>query len=235
MAPVPRGRNDRRERGPVDVVVLASGDPLPAALLPDLATAIDSASVTIAADGGLQHADRACRTVDVIVGDLDSVDGAALFRAREAGTEVVAHPTDKDATDLDLALMLALERWDAPHRPKVLVVGGHGGRLDHLLGNLLLLTADRYMGLDLHGWLGTDVVHVVRDRVEFHRGSGEIVSLLAVDGSADGVTTTGLRFPLIDATLAAGSSLGLSNSLLAETAAVTVRSGVLLAVQSHAP
>jgi thiamine pyrophosphokinase len=218
---------------PADIVILANGDRLPAALLPDLAAAIEGAAFTIAADGGLHHADRAGRSVDIIVGDLDSVDSAALARSRAAGCEVVAHPTDKDATDLDLALTLALARWDAPTRPTVLVVGGHGGRLDHLLGNLLVLAADRYAALELRGWFGTDVVHVVRDQVELHRGSGSTVSLLAVDGAATGVTTAGLRFPLTDATLAVGSSLGLSNTLLAESARVTVRSGVLLTVQSH--
>ncbi len=218
---------------PADIVVLASGDPLPSALLPDVAAAIDAASLTIAADGGLHHADRAERSVDVLVGDLDSVDGDALARARATGCEVIAHPTDKDTTDLDLALMLALERWGAPTRATVLVVGGHGGRLDHLLGNLLVLSADRYAALEINGWLGTEVVHVVRGQTQLHRGSGRTVSLLAVSGPAVGVTTEGLRFPLTDATLAVGSSLGLSNTLLTASAQVTVRSGVLLAVQSH--
>jgi thiamine pyrophosphokinase len=235
MTPHPDGSHDTPAEAPADLVVLVNGDPLPAALLPDLAAAIDAASATIAADGGLQHADRAGRPVDVVIGDLDSVDARALERARAAGTEVIEHPEDKDATDLDLALALALERWTAPDRPSVLVVGGHGGRLDHLLGNLLVLASDRYTGLAIRGWLGTDVIHVVRGTVELHQGSGATVSLLAVDGTASGVTTTGLRFPLHDATLEVGSSLGLSNTMVMDTATVTVRSGVVLTVQSHPP
>jgi thiamine pyrophosphokinase len=224
-----------RPRRPADLVILVSGDPLPATLLPDLADAIDAARLTIAADGGLAHAERAGRSVDVIVGDLDSVEPRALARAREAGCEVIAHPTEKDATDLDLALELALERWDGPGRPDVLVVGGHGGRLDHLLGNLLVLTAERFVGARLRGWLGTDLVHVVRDEQLLDAAPGTTVSLLAVHGAATGVTTSGLRFPLADEPLPAGSSRGLSNEVLTTPARITVGSGVLLVVLSPVP
>jgi thiamine pyrophosphokinase len=217
-----------------DVVVLVSGDPLPVTLLPRLAGAIDAAQLTVAADGGLAHAERAGRSVDVVVGDLDSVDPDALARARDADCEIIAHPPDKDATDLDLALTLVLERWEGPGRPTVLVAGGHGGRLDHLLGNVLVLTAERYAGARLHGWLGSDLVHVVRDEQPLDAAPGTVVSLLAVHGAATGVTTTGLRFPLVDETLAAGSSRGLSNEVLTTPARVAVGSGVLLVVLTPA-
>jgi len=227
-----RQRPDDPDVLAADVVVLAHGDPLPAQLLPDLARAIDRADLTIAADGGLGHAARAGREVDVLVGDLDSVDPEALARARSSGCEVIVHPRDKDATDLDLALSLVVERWRTPRPPTVLVVGGHGGRTDHALGNLLLLSADRYAQLRISAWLGTDVAHVVRDSTTLVRAWGPTVSLLAMHGPVTGVHTEGLRFPLADATLAPGSSLGLSNTMLTDRASVTVRSGVLLVVQS---
>ena len=217
---------------PADVVVLASGDPLPVSLLDDVAHAIDVATLTIAADGGLGHADRAGRGVDVVVGDLDSVDPAALERARAAGTEVIAHPVDKDATDLDLALDLAAQRWDGATPPRVLVVGGHGGRTDHLVGNLLLIASERHRGLRITMWSGVEVVTVVRDTAHLLRHAGTVVSLLAVNGAASGVTTSGLRFPLDDATLAPGASIGLSNELTGERAEVHVRTGALIAIQS---
>ena len=213
-----------------DVVVLANGDPLPAALLPDVADAIDRARMTVAADGGLHHADRAGRDVYVLVGDLDSVDPGALARARRSGTEVIEHPADKDATDLELALSLVLERWDRDTSAEVLVVGGHGGRTDHLLANLLLLAAERYAGLRIRAWLGTDVVHVVRDTVTVAGTVGATVSLLAVHGPATGVTTTGLRFPLEHARLEPGSSRGVSNELSAPRATVAVGDGVVIVV-----
>jgi thiamine pyrophosphokinase len=221
---------DAYPAGPVDAVVLANGDPIPAALLGDVADAIDRARLTIAADGGLHHADRAGRDVDVIVGDLDSVDPSALARARRAGTEVIGHPADKDATDLELALGLLIDRWDEQVPADVLVVGGHGGRTDHLLANVLLLAAERHATLRIRAWFGTDVVHIVRDSVAIAGAPGSTVSLLAVHGPATGVTTTGLRFRLEDARLEAGSSRGISNEMVGVRATVAVRDGVVVVI-----
>lgn len=215
-----------------DVVVLANGDPMPVSLLDDVADAIDGATLTVAADGGLSHADRADRGVDVVIGDLDSVDPAELERARAAGTEVIVHPVDKDATDLDLALDLVGQRWDSASPARVLVVGGHGGRTDHLVGNLLLVASERHRGLRITMWSGAEVITVVRDTAHLLRHAGAVVSLLAVNGPATGVTTSGLRFPLDGATLAPGASVGLSNELTGERAEVHVRTGALIAIQS---
>ena len=218
--------------GSVDVVVLANGDPMPVPLLDDVAHAIDVATLSVAADGGLGHADRAGRVVDVVVGDLDSVEPSMLERARASGTEIIAHPVDKDATDLDLALDLVARRWGGEVPPRVLVVGGHGGRTDHLVGNLLLIASERHRGLRITVWSGTEVVTVVRDTAHLLRHAGTVVSLLAVNGPASGVTTSGLRFPLDDATLEPGTSVGLSNELTGERAEVHVRTGALIAIQS---
>ena len=223
-----------------DAVVLAGGDPLPASLLADVAEAIDHASLTVAADAGLHHAHRADREVDVLIGDLDSVDPGALEQARRAGTDVRSYPVDKDATDLALALNLVLERTagagagtsSGAERPDVLVIGGHGGRTDHLVANLLLLAAERHAPLRIHAWWGADMLHIVRDSVRLTGAVGSNVSLLALHGAAEGVRTTGLRFPLDDAVLAAGSSLGMSNRMSAPDATVAVRSGVLAVLQS---
>jgi len=215
------------------IVVLADGDDLPAALDTDVAGAIDRALLSIAADGGIRHAHRVGRDPDVLIGDLDSITPAELVRAEATGTDVRRHPVDKDATDLELALDLALERATTGAGPvEVLVVGGHGGRTDHLLANLLLLSANRYAPLRLRAWWGADVVHVVRDVATLHGRIGSTVSLLPVHGAARGVTTSGLHFALSDAALTSGSTLGVSNRLSASPATVHVRKGVLVVLHS---
>jgi thiamine pyrophosphokinase len=227
------------------VVVLAGGDALPPALDADVAAAMDAAELTIAADGGIRHAHRVDRDPHVLVGDLDSVTAGELARAMAVTTEVLRHPTDKDATDLELALDLALDlalgRAPGGHpdgqapgtlRMPVLVVGGHGGRTDHLLANVLLLAAERYRGLRLTAWWGADVVHVVRDHATLVGRIGSTVSLLAVHGPAQGVTTHGLQFPLDDAALEPGSTLGVSNRLVESPATVHIRGGVVAAIHS---
>ena len=64
----------------------------------------------------------------------------------------------KDATDLELALDAAIAL--APAR--ILVVGSDGGRLDHLLGSLLLLADERYAGAEVDALLGATRIAVVR-------------------------------------------------------------------------
>lgn len=204
-------------------IVLAGG----AALAPPLVRPIPRAERVIAADGGILHAPALGLTVDVLVGDLDSTPNAAVLEAVRAGVVVHEHARDKDATDLELALDLARDEG----AERVLVLGGHGGRLDHLLGNVGLLAAPRYRDLELTALLGTVVVTVVHARRTLSGRPGETVTLLAAHGGARGITTSGLAFALADGALEAGSSRGVSNRFLAARAEIEVGSGVLLVVQ----
>jgi thiamine pyrophosphokinase len=209
-----------------DVVVLTGGDPVDPALTPPL----PAGALVVAADSGLAAADALGLTVDVVVGDMDSVAPARLAAAEAAGARIERHPTAKDATDLALAMDVAL-RLGAR---RLTVVGGDGGRLDHLLGNALLLAADDYATVTVVAHLGTATITVVRHEATLFGRTGELVSLLAVHGPAHGITTDGLRYPLRDEPLAPGSSRGISNELIRPAARVRVRSGVLLAVQPGA-
>jgi thiamine pyrophosphokinase len=116
------------------------------------------------------------------------------------------------------------------------VVGGDGGRLDHLLGNAFLLASDRWADREIDAVLGNARIWVVRDERTIEGEVGELVSLYAVGGPASGVTTRGLRWPLDDGDLAPGSSLGLSNEFVDAIATVRVRHGVVLAIRpGHEP
>lgn len=216
--------------GPDPVVVLADGEPLPRSREQALATAIDRAPLTVAADGGIAHAHRLDRAVDVLIGDLDSVSAEDLARAHAHDTAVEEHPRDKDATDLELALLHVVEALDDAAPREVLVVGGHGGRSDHLVGNLLLLAAARFASLRLHAWWGDDTIDVVHDALTLHAPDASTVSIVAMHGPAEGVTTSGLRFPLQDARLEPGSTLGISNRMDGEVATVTVARGTLAVI-----
>ena len=181
----------------------------------------------IAADSGLHHAQRHGFAVDVVVGDLDSVTSDALEAAKGAGATVVRHPADKDATDLELALLAARARGCT----RVVVVGGGGGRLDHFLANAVLLAAASLAPLAVEARIGGTTITVVRDQAELIGAPGDVLTLLALGGPAAGVTTEGLQFPLHDETLESGSSRGVSNVFVTSVAHVLLRHGVLLAIQ----
>ncbi|MGQ0601251.1 MAG: hypothetical protein ACT4QE_06085, partial [Anaerolineales bacterium] len=59
---------------------------------------------------------------------------------------------------------------------------------------------------------------------------GDTLSLIPLNGDAEGVTTRGLQYSLRGETLAAGPARGVSNVLTETTARVEVRAGMLLAV-----
>lgn len=205
------------------VVVVTGGDPLDGVDLPP----IPDGAVVVAADSGVDRAHGLGLRVDVAVGDFDSVSDAGLDRARDGGAEVERHPEAKDATDLELALDTALALGPA----RIVVLGGHGGRLDHLLANALLLARPALDGVDVVAQMGAARVTVVRSRAELHGRIGDVVTLLPLHGPACGVVTEGLLYPLRDEELLPGSSRGVSNELVTTPAVVTVREGTLLAVQ----
>ena len=60
------------------------------------------------------------------------------------------------------------------------------------------------------------------------------MTLLPINGPADGVTTSGLRYPLHGETLPSGSSRGVSNEFLDGPAHVALERGALLVVVPHA-
>src|SRR5581483_3457101 len=207
-------------------LVFAGGDAIPRTV-GDL---LDRDRFVIAADSGLDHAHSLGIHTDLLVGDLDSVDPDLLRAARDDGTQVEHHPVAKDATDLELALEAARAR--GAHR--VTVVGGTGGRLDHLLANALLLAAPRFADLAIDALLPPARLTVVRGARTLTGRVGERCTLLPAGGPADGVTTSGLRYPLRGEPPSPGTTRGVSNVFVEPTATVAVRAGVLLAVQPEA-
>ncbi len=206
------------------VIVVAGGDPPH----PDLV--VPPHDLVVAADSGADHAVGLGLTVDVLVGDLDSVSPATLATVRACGAEIVRHPRDKDATDVELALAVAVAR----HPGALVLLGGHGGRLDHALATVGALAARAEVGREVGAWMGPAQVQVVADRTVVEGRIGELVSLVPVGPPVEGITTEGLRWPLVDARFALGSTWGISNEIVASPAAVSVTSGVVAVVRPHA-
>jgi thiamine pyrophosphokinase len=205
------------------VLVLTGGDPVD----PATAAWLPAGATVVAADSGLAQAARLGLHVDLAVGDFDSVDPALLARAEASGTVVERHPAAKDHTDLELAVRVA-QRLGAE---RLTVVGGHGGRLDHALANVLALAQTAFAGARVDAVVGRARVAVVHDRVELVGERGDVVSLLPVGGPARAVTTEGLLYPLHGEDLGPGTTRGVSNEMTGSLAAVSLAAGVLLAVR----
>lgn len=199
--------------------VVTGGDPPDGTMLGELVPP----QLIVAADSGADSARNLGLRVDVIVGDFDSVSPAAAAAAGEQRR----FPADKDATDLALALAEARDRGAAG----ITVLGGAGGRLDHFLGNVAALASDDLAGVEVDAAMGTARIWVVRRHTTIPGTPGEPLTLLAYGGPVTGVRTVGLRWPLADDSLEAGSTRGISNVFDAAEATVSVSGGVLLAIR----
>lgn len=201
--------------------VVAAGDPETQNLPPEATTAS-----VIAADGGADLALALGLRVDLVIGDLDSITQRAKSLLQSRDKPFVRLDPDKDLTDLEAALELAVGRLDAQlsgDPKRIVVIGGHGGRLDHLAGNLAAF--DSVPGdISLEAWMGTDVLFVVRSRLDVALNLGSTVSILARTDSI--VTTQNLLWPLNSYLLRPDSTLGLSNRSTGQSVSIEVESGL---------
>jgi thiamine pyrophosphokinase len=222
------------------VLILADGD-APARATLDAAWPgwADEIDFVVAADGGARHADALGVGIDLWVGDGDSIGDAGLAALEAAGVPTERSRPDKDESDTELAVRAALRL--APDG--IVIVGALGGpRLDHALANVglpalgalaetpVVILTDRARV----GWLRAPRVDGGLARWPLVGRAGDLVSLLPMGVGVDGVTTDGLLYPLHDEPLPAGSTRGLSNVIARPGAAVTLRSGMLLVVESPA-
>jgi thiamine pyrophosphokinase len=210
----------------MEALVFAGGDPVDARWR----DALPVGAWIVAADSGLEHVHALGLRADLVVGDMDSVAPDALERALAEGSAVEAYSTDKDATDLELALTAAKHAGAT----RVTVLGAGGGRLDHFHANVLLFASPEWEAFELHALIGTAHIVVVRWRAELRGKVGSIVSLLAPAGPATGIRTHGLRWALTDDELIPGSTRGVSNEMTEPVATISLTGGVLLAIQPDA-
>ncbi len=180
----------------------------------------------IAVDGGYSHVQQLGLLPTILIGDLDSIDPAEIQTAEENGVKVIRFPVEKDQTDFELALDEVLRLGVS----RVLIHAGLGGRLDHTLTNLAVMSSERYLGMALVLIHGNQAIQFVRQSLTLTGKSGDLVSLIPWQGPVTGVRTVGLDYPLQDETLFPDQSRGVSNLMTGSEALVSIQSGVLLCI-----
>ena len=184
-------------------------------------------------DRGLAHALRLGLRPHVVVGDFDSVDAGTLERTREQWPDLVIeqHDRHKAHSDLDLALSFA---WGLDPA-EIALLGGGGGRLDHMMVSVTMLARPHYAALPLTAYIDASVVRAATAGMDMGLSAddGNLLTLLAVGGTVS-LHTSGLRWNLTPTTpLSSAASLGLSNELTGPDAHITVQSGTVLTMQTH--
>jgi thiamine pyrophosphokinase len=180
------------------------------------------------ANGGTLHALALGLTPEAIIGDLDSLPPDAVAKMEARGVVVHRHPVNKDKTDLELAFDLAL----AEGPDEILLLAALGGRLDQTLANLLLLTRPEFASIRVYLVDGPQLMTLLhaRQRLIVPGQPGDTLSLVPLTPVVTGVTLTGVEWPLEQATLSLGSTLSISNVLIAGEATVQVAEGLVFVV-----
>ena len=183
----------------------------------------------ICADGGANYAALSSRLPDLLVGDLDSVSPENYRRCLEAGCSVERYPSEKDETDLELALLRAAEKAREFGIKEIWLLGATGKRIDHFLGNVALMLGYARQGYKLYLADPEQELWIIRGREEIRGSAGQQLSLISLSEKAV-VTTEGLYYPLQQGVLPQDSPRGISNVFLGEKAVVEVQEGWVMAV-----
>lgn len=206
-------------------LILAGGDQPDPALLDARWPGWRDVALVVAADGGARYAAPLGLPLHQVVGDFDSLSAGDVDELEAAGVIVTRFPANKDATDTELALLAALDAGAT----EIALLCTWGGRSDHAIGTLGLLTHPR-------GDAAMVVILDEQTRTQLVRGGtaltlrgepGRTISLTPWGGDAT-VTATGVRWTLDSERLAAGGTRGISNVATAAEVVITAHSGAVL-------
>ena len=195
----------------------------------------------IVVDGALETASALSIEFQSLVGDFDTVDTSLLEKyLGKQGLYIERHRPQKDETDTELALELALAKMGKEGRipqkdDAIVILGATGGRLDHMLGNIQLIYRGLKAGIACRLYDEDNCLFMIDDFHQFgeETDSYQYVSFLPFSERAEGVTLDGFAYPLEDAVLEKGSTLGISNEIRRRGAWVSVKKGILIGILSR--
>jgi len=169
------------------------------------------------------------------LGDFDSVTKDELQMMQAQLPEVSLFPSEKDETDLEIAL-----NWAIGQKPKnIYILGATGGRIDHFLGNIQLLQQETVLHC-----LDEVNIYIIDEKNSItvkrpgtydiqYDSKKKYFSLLSVTKEVTGITLTGFKYPLHQARLTRGSTLCISNELISEYGNVSFEKGIIMMVRSN--
>lgn len=183
----------------------------------------------ICADGGCNHAYNMELIPNYIIGDLDSADEKVIEFFKNYNVIFEKFPAKKNETDTELCIYLA-NKLGATN---IDFIGALGGRVDHMLANICLLHSVKNMGIVPRIISEKEEIYIVIDEGIVIEGStGDTLSIIPVGGNANGVTLTGLEYPLTSYDMKYGLPLGISNVMLEDKCCIKVDDGSLLIIKN---
>jgi thiamine pyrophosphokinase len=197
----------------------------------NIARTIQNVDLVIAADSGLHTAQQLNMHVDFVIGDFDSVDASALARATSEHTQAIRHSTEKDFTDLEAALLLAVDK-NSQH---IIIVTAGGGRLDHQFGFVAAMFNPKLRNCKVEALWHDNRLFALQGQATcgFATQVGDTVALQSFSNRSEKILTTGLQWQLTNESLNNFETRGVSNIAIKEQVSVSVELGQLLVI--HQP
>jgi len=185
----------------------------------------------IAADGGASKCLSLGIIPQVVIGDFDSLTQDELRILEFSGATLIRYPTSKDETDLELTLNYAIDEGAT----EIYLYGLLGGRWDMSIANIMLLTSTRFEKIHLFILHEDSEFFILRGgmKLVFYGNLGDIVSVIPLSHQAEGISYSGLEWPLLEETLWAGSQRGVSNQMVEKESQISLNSGVLFVILNH--
>lgn len=187
-----------------------------------------SDDLRIAADSGYANAKALGERVDILLGDFDSLDKESLDKLPQ-GVERITVPAEKDETDTQLAVNLALSRG----ADEIVIIGGLDGRLDHTLSNMAILEAMSKLRVHCVITNGQNRVRYINSTSLLLARSGyKYLSLIAADEVVKGVSLEGCKYPLKNVRLTRELQYAVSNEITHNCALLSVKRGGVYVIES---
>ncbi len=206
-------------------VIIASGD---LAYSDDIVKIIKDAQMIISADGGAKHLRVLNILPHVMIGDFDSINSDDHLFFKKKKIKILTYPLKKNYTDTDLCVSHALKHKASD----ITLLGVTGTRLDHTLANIFLLKKLALLNISARIIDKHNELYIVTDYLELKGKPDEFLSIIPITRAVSGITLTGLEYPLKNADMKMGDTLGISNVFKKFTVSISINKGIVIVTKS---
>ncbi len=189
---------------------------------------INQSDMLVCADGGVKHLRKLNILPDIVIGDLDSINHNDMRFLEKANVTILRYPRKKDVSDTELAA-----EWAVSNKADdITLTGTTGNRLDHTLANIFLLKTITDKGVICRMADDHNEIHIVSQYIRITGEPGDLISVIPVTEQVTGLTLKGLEYPLENARIFMGTSLGVSNCFVENQAIISLKTGMIAVIKS---
>lgn len=171
-----------------------------------------------AADAGYKYAQEFGAELKRVFGDFDSAE-------IPDAANLTVYPCEKDQTDSELALDLAIKDGYS----SIWMIAPFGGRLDHTVANIALLEKAKCFGADLKLYDGKNLAFLLEQGAHILPSDLRYISFFPIGDSAT-VSLCNFKYPLNNEIIKRMIPLAISNEPAGENPKITVHQGTVLCI-----